>query len=136
MSKTKEVVPMSTDELLAAMRELIPAKDVVPTAPAVIDFTGVGAPDVLIVTSASKVDRAVVKAAMERIAEYEEAIRTAERTYRDGEYRALDRDWGLHNERVRDTRIESARRAIAEEYEALNLRLNVNARLREHGLID
>jgi hypothetical protein len=130
MSKTKEVVPMSTDELLAAMRELLPAKQ---DAPKALDFTGFG-PSVQ-GGDAPRADRAAVKAAMERIRSYEEAIAHAERTYLNGEYRHGDTNWGLHNDRVRDMRVESARRAITEEYEALNLRLTVHARLREHGLI-
>jgi methylase of polypeptide subunit release factors len=130
MSKSKEVAVMSTDELLAAMRELLPKDE----APKVIDFTGVGT-GVVVTATAHKADRAAVKAAMTRIDEYESAIRSAERTYREGEYHRGDHSWGMHSEAVRDARVEAARRAIVEEYEALNLRLNVHARLHEHGLL-
>lgn len=135
MSKTKEVVPMSTDELLAAMRELLPAKQevAVVAAPKVLDFTGFGAVEV---SDVPKADRDAVKAAMERIERLEEQIEKADEVFAYGEYRpGVSIDWGRGDKGRRDHYVAAARQAIAEEYEALNLRLTVHARLREHGLI-
>lgn len=130
MSKTKEVVPMSTDELLAAMRELLPATQ---DAPKVLDFTGFGAVEV---SDVPKADRDAVKAAMERIERLEEQIEKADEVFAYGEYRpGVSIDWGRGDKKRRDHYVAAARQAIAEEYEALNLRLTVHARLREHGLI-
>lgn len=120
MSTTKEVVPMSTDELLAAMRELLPAKQ---EAPKALDFTGTGAVEAAL--TGPKVDRDAVRAALKRVDKLQEDIHKAEDLFHRGQYNAAQR---VHY-------VTAAQEAIAEEYEALNLRLSVHARLREHGLI-
>lgn len=140
MGNNKKVATMSTDELLATMREMLETSNEVAVVeqPKALDFTGFGA--VRVESAGSPTDAKVVKDSMKRIEQYEADIARAEHEFAYG-VRTLSLYGNVFIDHVgdeerRDMLVSAARRAITEEYEALNLRLTVHARLREHGLID